>query len=241
MQEIKRERRQGNIEFDMWPAAIVLGAGGRDRKTDEGAQEKEKEASYFRALARPRSEKYRQLIGRQMQIANRLNDLFKQQQGVGVTKSDAGAEDGDGAEPSIVTADGTEQKRKETQENTEQQKSNPVAEEIARLQAELAQVQKETELEMPIGHGCLGLLYRSDNEKRLMDMEVIFCAGKHYENPEELLEGLPVLSEQIAQQWLKGDSLLTQNWEQCLVVEVYPTVICVVYEDGSVKNYRTEE
>lgn len=260
MQKIAKDNGQGTRDFDVSPAGRALEA--LNRQTETTPREKLADASYYRALARPRSEKYLRLISRQIQIAERLNELYDLQQGVGVTKSSGDMDGGNKIPESGAVTDAAQQESasdsvkqnamldstkmetegNETPEQESQERTrDAIAEEIARLKEELAWVQKEAEIEMPIGHGRLGFLYRSDKENRLLNMGVISSQGTAYANQDELLERLPIQSEQEKKGWISGDLILKKNWSQCLVVEVYPTVICVVYEDGSVKNYRLDE
>jgi len=261
MQETAREKRQGKADVDECKAAEAMAALYRNKKTEVAESGKNAAASYYRRLARPRSKKYLTLMAQQIQISNRLNELNGLQQGVGITKSNGVIGEGNnvpeqGAAPDVAGQENVSDSVKQNgmpdstkKENEERMKAetekqvqarDAIAEEIARLKEELAWIQKEAEIEMPIGHGRLGFIYGSDKENRLLDMGVIGWQGKPYSNETEMLENVGAVTEQEKKQWIKADAIFLQSWSRCLVVEVYLTVICVVCEDGSVVSYRDE-
>ena len=110
--------------------------------------------------------------------------------------------------------------------------------EIAQLKAELADVRTALEVEMPVGHGRLGMIYCLDKEGKLIDLGAIAGPGTPFGSVEELLNQTKPQTEQEKQQWIKGNNAYRDVNGECLVVEIYLTAICVVFDDGSVKCYR---
>lgn len=110
--------------------------------------------------------------------------------------------------------------------------------EIAQLKAELADVRAALEVEMPVGHGRLGMIYCLDKEGKLIDLGAIAGPGTPFGSVEELLNMTKPQTEQEKRQWIKGNDAYWSVNGDCLVVEIYLTAICVVFDDGSVKCYR---
>lgn len=291
---------------------------------EEDLQVQREDASYYRKLARPRSEKYLELMSREMQIAERLGELYRQLEenggsvtatagngpkvpgssdttGAGqetkatqasdvVTSSEntenpqaatewwqedvkplraENAESGkmsgqdipDGKAPTeILQAERNGQTEQETQIEQEaaqpqtkewwqedvqrkQQKeeivdNSAILAEIAQLKAELVDVRTALEAEMPVGHGRLGMIYPLDKEGRLINLGAIAAPGTPFNSVDELLNQVKPQTEQEKRQWEKGNAAYWDVRGECLVVEIYLTAICVVFEDGSVKSYR---
>lgn len=116
--------------------------------------------------------------------------------------------------------------------------NSAILEEIAQLKAELAGVRTALEAEMPVGHGRLGMIYCSDKEGKLIDLGAISGPGTPFQSVDELLQQTNPRTEQEKQQWIKGNDAFWDVRGECLVVEIYLTAICVVFDDGSVKCYR---
>lgn len=302
--KLKKKKTEQMEETQNNAIANALSSIYRSALNEEDLQTQREDSTYYRKLARPRSVKYLELLSKEMQIAERLAELYELLDKCGRTASagerpkppigDGQVQEGKAQQAAMpewwqadvkplqadydipedgnsgidwLKSDGdderTEDKTEEVQieelqQTTEEQPqtqewwqadvqkvqqeetfdNSAILEEIAQLKAELEEVRKAVEAEMPVGHGRLGMIYRSDKEGKLIGLGAIPGPGIPFHSPEELLEQRQPQTEQEKQQWLKGNDVYMEVRGECLVVEIYLTAICVVFDDGSVKCYR---
>ncbi|MCM1044215.1 MAG: hypothetical protein NC417_01785 [Candidatus Gastranaerophilales bacterium] len=110
--------------------------------------------------------------------------------------------------------------------------------EMEQIRQELEELNRALDEEMPMYSRSLGFIYSFLKEEALINQGVISGPGTPFFSLADLLDLVQSQTEQEKKQWATGNQVYRENWSKSLlVVEVYLTAVCVVWDDGSVKCY----
>lgn len=111
--------------------------------------------------------------------------------------------------------------------------------EMAQIQQEIEELGRELAQEMPMCSRGLGFIYSLLKQQELINQGVISAPGTPFFSLPQLLDLVQAQTEQEKKQWTTGNQAYHDNYgESLLVVEIYLSAVCVVWDDGSVKCYR---
>ena len=207
---------------------------------------------FIRNISMPRDDEYVQLIAEQIELLYKKEALLAELAEIG-TEQEPQPEEKMSKEGALEAsqeknADAKKQKTMQAQAaqtikeaktpSKEEVRKKELEAELKRLDEEAAFLKKNLEEMFPESRRMQCMIYPLFREGELICAGVINGRGRSYHGEEELCDIVKPETKRERAMLQLGNSILTEELDQVLNIEIYPEAVCVVYPNGLTKVYR---